>query len=1003
AEAVKAGSEAKTTQLNALRTHWATAAQEMLAYVHSQQPAQQKGWDAKRFKLATLTKWIETLKAWAVDENGPEVPPLTKDCWKRLTPSGLQECRLDGQNPPDLPRAFAEFAQLQAATQSLAQVAQAPARLFAAVRVAQRLKQLKAQAGTFGFADMLERLNNALLSERGPSLRQSILNQYPVALIDEFQDTSPLQFKIFDQIYQTQANRRETALFLIGDPKQSIYGFRGADIYSYLQARHATQGRHYVLTTNYRSTHGVMKAVNHCFSAAEQTHPEGAFLFKTGQQSRLPYVQVKAKGRDERWAANGQTLPALTLVFDSELRSKDDSMDLFAQRCAEQITTWLNDPTCVFENPNGTVTRLSPKDIAILVRTGKEAAAARGALQKRGVASVYLSDKDSVFQTDEARDLVHWLRAVAQPQDMALVRAALALQTVGWDLADLNALFSDDEALDARAQTFRELHGVWQNLGVLAMLRQSLHRFDLAGAWLQQANGERRLTNFLHLAELLQNASANLEGEAALIRWLHRQIADDGEQSEEKVLRLESDADLVKVITTHKSKGLEYPVVCLPFGTGFREFKDGDKLAHLPREDGTRALTLVLDNDAVEQAERERLREDLRLLYVALTRARHALWVGFASVKVGNGKSCQTHLSALGYLVGGAEPKEPEQWRQCLMQRVQGCPEITLLENTDLFTPVTPLRRQAHAAPLKPDQPYAGEFDRRWGIASYSRLTRDLQTAPQTLSPLQSLRPADDESGVGPQEDSTLQEPTAVQAGIWHRFKRGPVAGNFLHDQLEWLAQEGFDCQPSTVQRLQQRCERAGYKDQASELAEWLREVVQTPLLGPGVCLAALHRHLAEMEFWLPVERLDTQQLDHLCQTHWHPGLPRPGLQASELHGMLMGFADLVFEHNGRYWVLDYKSNHLGPSDSHYTAAALEGAMADHRYDVQSAIYLLALHRLLKRRLGAVYDPAQHLGGSVYLFVRGMRGPAQGVCWTPPAPGLLQALDAMLEPSEGAA
>jgi exodeoxyribonuclease V beta subunit len=229
------------------------------------------------------------------------------------------------------------------------------------------------------------------------------------------------------------------------------------------------------------------------------------------------------------------------------------------------------------------------------------------------------------------------------------------------------------------------------------------------------------------------------------------------------------------------------------------------------------------------------------------------------------------------------------------------------------------------------------------------------------------------------------------------------VAGNFLHDQLEWLAQEGFDCQPSTVQRLQQRCERAGYKDQASELAEWLREVVQTPLLGPGVCLAALHRHLAEMEFWLPVERLDTQQLDHLCQTHWHPGLPRPNLQASELHGMLMGFADLVFEHNGRYWVLDYKSNHLGPSDNDYTAAALERAMADHRYDVQSAIYLLALHRLLKRRMGAVYDPAQHLGGSVYLFVRGMRGPAQGVCWTPPDPGLLQALDAMLEPSEGAA
>jgi exodeoxyribonuclease V beta subunit len=232
----------------------------------------------------------------------------------------------------------------------------------------------------------------------------------------------------------------------------------------------------------------------------------------------------------------------------------------------------------------------------------------------------------------------------------------------------------------------------------------------------------------------------------------------------------------------------------------------------------------------------------------------------------------------------------------------------------------------------------------------------------------------------------------------WHRFQKGPVAGNFLHDQLEWLAGEQFNLAGNTdlTERLQRRCERSGHAKSAQDLVQWMTAVVQTRLTGPDACLAELDRVFPEMEFWLPVESIQTRTIDALCREYLLEGVDRPTLPERELHGMLMGFADLVFEHEGRYWVLDYKSNYLGAGDRSYEHAALTRAMAEHRYDMQAAIYMLALHRLLKRRLGSAYDPETQLGGAVYLFLRGIHGPEQGVYLVPPSLPLLEGLEAML-------
>ena len=1002
-EVLNQATEHRATALAKLKDGWAVRAQTMQDWLNGQLPAKDHGW--KTLRKADFEAWLGVLKDWAQSDiaESPQ-QKMGKTAWERLTPSGMEKVRLAGASSLHLPAEFSEFLELQTALEKLPQISVA-VRLHAAATVAQRLLQLKRQSSSFGFADMLNRLNTALGGVNGARLRERILTQYPVILIDEFQDTSPLQYQIFDQIYRTETNDPHSALLLIGDPKQSIYGFRGADIYSYMKARRATTGRHYVLETNFRSTQALVDVVNHWFAYADDARSEGAFMYRKLEDNPLPFVKVKAQGRKEQLVNANGLVPPMTLVHDLELSNTEGMRKLFAARCAEQIVSWLNDRQTGFAEPDQpeTFKPLRPADIAILVRTGKEAAAVRRELERRSVASVYLSDKDSVFESGEAQDLVHWLRAVATPQDVRLVRAGLATRTVGLSLDELGWLASNDDAFDARSEQLRQLRTVWQMQGVLAMLRQTLHQLGLAARWLAAPDGERKLTNFLHLAELLQTASGALDGEQSLIRWLAKEMSEGSSQGDEQVVRLESDADLVKVITIHKSKGLEYPLVCLPFASSFRA-KDSKTTSfiNLADEDGQRELRLQFSKEELALADRDRMREDLRLVYVALTRARHSLWVGFSAVKSGPGSACLSHKSGAGYLIGGTKEIAAADWQASLAQFASSCTDM-VLQPAELTTACTPLGRAEAGVALLERPNYQANFERHWMIGSFSRLARDLTPTgtTSTLSPLQTPRPADDELDVvfsvdTPQErakPATLAHPAG-----WHKFARGAEAGNFLHDQLEWLSAEGFALaeNEALATRLRRRCERAGRGAHVETVVSWLTDVVQNKLPGPNAALVDLVDVMPEMEFWLPANQMEAKEIDTQCRQHLLPGVERPGLVERQLHGMLMGFADLVFEHQGKYWVLDYKSNHLGEDDASYDHDTLAHAMAEHRYDVQAAIYLLALHRLLKLRLGSSYRPEDHLGGAVYLFLRGIQGPKNGVYLIPACIPLLNALDAML-------
>jgi exodeoxyribonuclease V beta subunit len=1016
---------AHTAALAGLKSGWRERSAAMKAWLQGQLERDDCPFDRKKMQARHALGWLDALAAWA-DSPDQESPKLTDTARHRLQPAGLREALKAELDLPD------DFEQLARLLRDLADLpALAPAlRLHAAVTVARRMAWLKQQAGTCGFDDLLQRLDAALRGPNAERLRARILAQHPVALIDEFQDTSPLQSRIFDSLYDLAGNDPSTAVFLIGDPKQSIYGFRGADIHSYLGARRATEGRHEVLGTNHRSTRALVEAVNRLFERAERRPGEGAFMFRSADADRLPFVPVEARGRAEALVSRDGPVPAMTWCFDPEPCNKARSLRAFAARCAERIVALLNDPQAGFaQAEGGGFTRLRPADIAVLVRERREAEAVRRELRLRQVASVYLSDKHSVFASREAQDLLRWLRAVAEPRDTRLARAALATATVGLSLDELARLADSDEAFEARAEQFRQLHQAWLEQGVLTMLRQTLHRLSLPARWLtsvRDTDGERRLTNFLHLAELLQNASARLDGEQALIRWLALQMENRSAALDEQIVRLESDADLVQVVTVHKSKGLEYPVVFLPFACSAKPVQARNTpLVVQVEADGTRRLRTQVTPGLLAEADRERQREDLRLLYVALTRARHAVWAGVGIVQPGNRKDNEVHLSALGQLLTGPAKVRPDELGEALgeLSREAHSVRVEAVGPGTALPAVTLLQERDAGQPLQPSAPYDGRFERRWAIGSFSALVRNIPSAaapPKTVAESPPSEESSARSGraggavwtlaAAVREDELMNAPEeglpAAQSATapWHAFPRGATPGNFLHDQLEWLAAEDFalDTSPALQQQLLRRCERQGFGHRGADVLAWLRKVTSRRLPPLGASLAELRVRLPEMEFWLPSRSLPSARIDELCRLHLLHGRPRPALPQRELRGLLMGFADLVFEHGGRYWVLDYKSNYLGPRDADYDADALEAAMAGHRYDVQAGLYLLALHRLLRRRLGDAYRPEAQLGGAVYLFLRGLHGPEGGCCTVPADPAFLDALDRSLGDRDGA-
>lgn len=994
------------TQLQALKAPWQTWADELREIFDG--ACRNKQVNARRFQPRWYNRWCDLLSTWA---HAPEMAELPLDTgFVRMTPEGMAEIWTAGE-PPSHPGLDA-MRELQSRLENLPQ----PDALLlehAATWVGQRFDAEKRRRAEMGFDDMLNRLDAALSGPNGARLAEVIRTQFPVALIDEFQDTDPVQYRIFDMIYDVASNRDDSALLMIGDPKQAIYAFRGADIYTYLQARQATSPRHYSLDTNFRSTSEMVDAVNQLFLLAEnRLQGQGAFLFRRPDGNPVPFSPVKAKGRPQQFMVSGTTPAPLTcwLAPSPEPLGAGAYRQQMAAGAATEIVRLLGlglDGQAGFMHPDGDLSTLRPADIAILVRDFSEARAIRSALAERGVRSVYLSDKDSVFDGQEAHDVLLWLKACAEPDNDRPLRAALASRTLGLPLAELDRINQDERSWENRVLQFRAYRELWRRQGVLPMLRRLLHDFELPRALVARSDGERVLTNLLHLAELMQQAASELDGEQALIRHLAQHLDPDGKAAEDQVLRLESDEQLLKVVTIHKSKGLEYPLVFLPFICSFKSVSKDKPPVRYHDAAGRLVVRLHPDDEEVARADRERLAEDLRLLYVAVTRARFACWMGWADLKQGNAKASVLHHSAPGYLLGAGEPLSGSgQLQQCLEDlarassnvRVEPLPEA----NDQILRVPLATHQEPQARPLQRVTP------EKWWIASYSalqihdHLAVDDNDAPhehgdRSPETPQAQKVFDDDTFVGTDDPAA----TASGGGL-HQFPRGPNPGTFLHGLLEWAGEEGFArvaADPAAIQdAVARRCNRRGWNRWIEPLSGWLGHLLNDALpLGATdapVRLAGLRAYRVEMEFWFQSTQVDVERLDAQVRAQTLGGAPRAAAKPERLNGMFKGFVDLTFEHEGRYYVADYKSNWLGEADTAYHLEAMRGEILDKRYDLQYVLYLLALHRQLKARL-ADYDYDRHMGGALYLFVRGSRAPSRGLFFDRPPRALIERLDRM--------
>jgi exodeoxyribonuclease V beta subunit len=941
-------------RIDALKLQWLESASELQAVIET------SGVDKRSYSSKHLPNWLTIVGEWAQSETLSYQLP---DALAKFAQSTLADKTKKGTVPSHSLFVAVETLLAQPLTLRNLVITRA------LVEIRDQVQFEKARRGELGFDDMLSRLDNALHQAGGESLAASIRQRFPVAMIDEFQDTDPQQYRIFRSLYLQQPL---TAMLLIGDPKQAIYAFRGADIFTYIKARNEIRA-HYTLETNWRSSPAMVAAVNRLFQQVDSP-----FLF-----SQIPFLPVLAakKNGKARFTLHGETEPALKLWLQpGEGVGVNDYQQAMAMQCARQIRDWLTAGQLgeALLWRGDTAAAVQASDITVLVRSRHEATIVRDALSSLNIPSVYLSSRDSVFATPEARELLWILQAVLAPEIESTLRSAMATGMLGLDAQALDALNQDENAWDRLVEEFLYYRQLWSQRGVMPMLRALIKDRAIAEDLLATPAGERRLTDILHISELLQEASLDLESEHALVRWLGQHIAEPDSNAASQQLRLESDKHLVQVVTIHKSKGLEYSLVWLPFVTHYRQQQSG---IYHDRSTYDSQLDLSDDEESQRLVEEERLAEDLRLLYVALTRSIWHCSIGIAPLFRGSRTKkglTDVHLSALGYLIQQGDAMDAAGLKSQLQQLEDDAISVDVLsaEDNTPWQPVVNVQPELGVRHLT--RPVADN----WRVTSYSGLQ---QRGGHSLL---ELMPRLDVDAAG---DATAQDIPSLTV---HTFPRGASPGTFLHSLFENI---DFN-QPVDNEWVAEQLRNQGIGDEwQSMMTEWLTQILNAPLNATGVSLQQLtprQRH-AELEFYLPiVSDLQAEKLDSLIRHYDVLSADCPVLDFREVKGMLKGFIDLVFCWQGKYYLLDYKSNWLGEEGSAYSPQAMEQAMKSHRYDLQYQLYTLALHRYLRHRM-ANYDYQQHFGGVIYLFLRGVEQnkPGQGIFTTCPEQALVDAMD----------
>lgn len=867
--------------------------------------------------------------------------------------------------------------------------------------VTTELSKKKTDRNVFYFDDLLLNLH-AALEEGSLSLAGSVRGKFKAALIDEFQDTDGVQYNIFNTIF----DHPDATLFLIGDPKQAIYGFRGADIFAYIKAKRSVKTEaSFTLGTNHRSEPGLIAGLNHIFNATDNAFVYPEIPFHTATAADKPERPV-LKIEDEN------SSPLQLWFYDPEentateqMSPKAASKSFIAAAVAVEIVRLVE----LGRIGQATIKNLpvEEKDIAVLVRGHAESKLVQSELRKRNVHCV-LYASDNLFASHEALELERVLLAIASPKNIRAIKVALSTEMLGQDATTILHLDKEVDALEEWIERFGAYHRLWHDFGFVRMINELQKNERLLQRLMAFEDGERRITNFLHLSEILtENAIKNQLGIKGVINWLAEQRTLLDKSEEEYQIRLESDENAVKLITMHKSKGLQFPIVFCPFAWGASTFKKSNTL-EFHNEDDALNFTIDLDPSAPEweghkaMAEKESLAENLRLLYVAITRARNRCYL-----VCGDLPSAET--SALAYLLHKPMPFDESQPVDALRNYLKNTKTDGFLHRAETLAvqsggaialkKLVPTEKRKLSDNAESDvkllnRKFTALVDTKLRISSYSGLVSK-QPHGVELADHDAL------------EISIKSAPVIVENAVgefnnFMAFPRGSKTGNFLHNLLEQL---DFSNTPNaaTNELVLGKLREFGFDTKWQDVIfNMLVRLVRSDLKSATdqFSLAEIksNRCLQELEFYFPVQMLSPQKLQAVFAKYCDDKpefVEKIGqINFAEFKGFMKGFVDLIFEKNGRFYIVDWKSNSLGATFKNYDAANLAQEMSDRFYVLQYHLYTLALNNYLSWRLPD-YDYEKHFGGVFYIFMRGIepdKAPDCGVYFDRPVEKLIDEL-----------
>ena len=929
-----------------------------------------KSLSRRSYNTSRLAKWIDQVNAWA---NDPRDYVLNETLMSYFTQSALGEKGEEGASPFIAPI----FTELEERANAL----MSPDLLRRVILyhyrqgLQQKLLDYKLNHQEKSFDDLLRLFCEALQGPQGNELAEMICFQYPFAMIDEFQDTDSQQYAIFSKIYRDNPEKN-TGFIMIGDPKQAIYRFRGADIFTYLKASDEAQSR-FELTKNYRSEKHLVDGVNALFD-----FPQSPFIYQN-----INFTAVDSRDDHLRFYLNGKVEPAYRFYLTESDKVNKTEM---AKICAISIQHWLKSAAenqAVFQNED-TCKTLQAANIAVLVKNRYEAADVIQELQKLGIASVYLSDQSSVFDSHVAVELLRILKACLNVAEHPILNA-IATALFGLNAADIHQIQQNEADWQRWADSFAQYQQTWQRQGILVMLHQILLEQGISERLLSQATGERDLTDFLHLAEILQQAATLHESEAALLSWFEKQIQGEGRQ--EAQIRLESERQLVKIVSIHKSKGLEYDLVWLPFlAVPSKIPTAGDMNVYYSKE---RDETLWdMENRNLNALYEETFAEELRLLYVALTRAKYQMAFALPAQfdKKWNALHYVLSQGEIGKEIALSAPKDTETLLQAFKEKMRDNVEICTKPNLEAFPALSTNTKNDE---LKAAE-FTGNIEQDWRITSFTSIEQGhrrqyyfTESAGKKHAVFDDAKDYDSQNAIeistallSENESSILDLP------------RGKQVGTALHRHFENCYFSDL-ANTEEIDKLRQSLQLD--ETLTEPLQNWLQQISHTPLSNEiGIALADLANKdcIKEMPFYLAIrEHFDVEAFNRALKAHHH--LSSEPLQFEKIQGMVRGSIDLVFRHNGKYYLVDYKSNFLGSTLADYNQEALKKEMLHSHYDWQYLIYTLALHRYLQSVVPH-YDYARDFGGVFYLFLRGMNGePQSGVFYDRPSVELITELD----------